>query len=210
MACTPRFISANFSMHPPFETPRLLIRRADLSEMDADFFLRLWNDPRVMRYVGFPRGLGLDVTRVRDAIRRGLEMGDERQLDARLVVVRKQDGALIGECKLGTPNAEGLSETDVKLLPEYWGQGYGVEIKRGLLAYLFTHTECQVVQATPNVDNIASIRMQEAVGGECIGEAVYEFPPEKRDFTCPVHHYIYHVRRETWEKANRGEQTGKD
>lgn len=189
-----------------FETPRLRIRRAEVSDEDAAFFLRLWNDPQVMRFVGFPYGLGLEAAQVRSALQRGLEQGDDRRLDARLVVERKQDGALIGECKLGTPDAQGISETDVKLLPEFWGQGYGTEIKRGLLDYLFTHTECQVVQATPNVENRASIRMQEAVGGERVGERVYEFPPEKRDFTCPVHCYIYHVHKATWEKSRqRGE-----
>ena len=191
----------NSSMPPLFETPRLLIRRATVSDADVDFFLRLWNDPRVMRFVGFPRGLGLEAVQVRQAIQRGLEQGDERRLDARLVAERKQDGTPVGECKLGTPDARGLSETDVKLLPEFWGQGYGVEIKRGLLDYLFTHTDCQVVQATPNVENIASIRMQEAVGGVRVGEDLYEFPPEKRDFTCPVHYYIYQVHRAAWEKS---------
>ena len=162
-----------------------------------------------MHFVGFPHGLGLDADGVRRAIQRGLEQGDSRHLDARLVAERRQDGVIIGECKLGTPTTDGISETDVKLLPEYWNQGYGVEIKRGLLAYLFTHTECKVVAASPNVENIASIRMQEAVGGERVGEKVYEFPPEKRDFTCPVHCYIYHVHRDTWEKTRqRGEDAG--
>ena len=159
----------NSSMPPLFETPRLLIRRATVSDADVDFFLRLWNDPRVMRFVGFPRGLGLEAVQVRQAIQRGLEQGDERRLDARLVAERKQDGTPVGECKLGTPDARGLSETDVKLLPEFWGQGYGVEISLGAVYYLFTHTDCQVVQATPNVENIASIRREEAVGGVRVG-----------------------------------------
>lgn len=193
--------SDNSSMPPLFETPRLRVRSVTLSDADVNCFLRLWNDPRVMRFVGFPRGLGLDAAQVRQAIQRGLSQGDERRLDARLIAERKQDDVAIGECKLGTPDAQGLSETDVKLLPEFWGQGYGVEIKRGLLDYLFTHTDCQVVQATPNVENIASIRMQEAVGGVRVGEKVYEFPPEKRDFTCPVHCCIYQVDRAAWEQA---------
>ena len=194
-----------------FETPRLRIRRAQPDEADTAFFLRLWNDPRVMRFVGFPYGLRLTAEQVRQSIERGLQIGDERHLDARLVAILKGTApeagnpaageTPIGECKLGTPDADGLSETDVKLLPQFWGQGYGTEIKRGLLAYLFTCTECQVVQASPNVDNLASIRMQEAVGGTRVGEHLYEFPPEMQPFTCPVHSYIYHVRREEWLKG---------
>lgn len=185
-----------------FSTSRLTIRRATLSEEDVAFYLRLWNDPRVMRFVGFPYGLRMDAAQVRLDLERGLALGDDRRLDARLVAVRKQDGAIIGECKLGTPDVDGLSETDIKLLPEFWGQGYGTEIKRGLLRYLFTSTNCQIVQATPNVENIASIRMQQAVGGVQVGESTYEFPPEMRAFTCPVHCYIYQVRREDWLEAN--------
>lgn len=184
-----------------FTTPRLTIRRAEPDEADTAFFLRLWNDPRVMRNVGFPYGLRLDADQVRLSLARSLQAGDERQLDARLVAVLQDTGETIGECNLGTPDAEGLSETDVKLLPKFWGQGFGTEIKRGLLAYLFTHTDCQVVQATPNVENLASIRMQEAVGGRRVGERVFEFPPEMQPFTCPVHCYIYQVRREDWLKS---------
>ncbi len=189
-------------MHLLFETSHLHIRRASITDADVAFFMSLWNNPQVMRFVGFPFGLGLTAAQVRHAIQQGLEQGDEHRLDACLVAERAEDGVAIGECKLGTPDENGLSETDVKLLPQFWGQGYGVEIKRGLLAYLFTHTDCQVVQATPNVENIASIRMQEAVGGVRVGETLYEFPPEKRAFTCPVHSYVYQVRRKAWLRAN--------
>ncbi len=100
---------------------------------------------------------------------------------------------------MGLPDEDGISETDVKLLPDHWGNKYGVEVKRGLVAHLFAHTNCRAVQATPNVNNIASIKMQEAVGGVREGEAVYEFPDSMRAFTTPVHHYIYRVYRSTWE-----------
>jgi RimJ/RimL family protein N-acetyltransferase len=185
-----------------FETPRLCIRRAQPDEADTAFFLRLWNDPQVMRNVGFPYGLRLDAVQVRQALERGLQQGDERRLDACLVAVRKDTGQVIGECKLGTPDAQGLSETDIKLLPEFCGQGYGTEIKRGLLSYLFTRTECLVAQATPNIDNLASVRMQQAVGGRRVGASTYEFPPEMQSFTCPVHCHIYQVRRDDWLKDN--------
>jgi RimJ/RimL family protein N-acetyltransferase len=185
-----------------FETPRLYIRHARPDEADTAFFLRLWNDPQVMRNVGFPFGLRLDAVQVRRALERDLQQGEGRHLDACLVAVRRDTDQVVGECRLGTPDAQGLSETDVKLLPEFWGRGYGTELKRGLLAYLFTHTECLLVQATPNVDNRASIRMQEAVGGRRVGETTHEFPPEMRSFTCPVRCYIYQVRKDDWLNDN--------
>jgi len=179
-----------------FETARLSIRRATSSDDDVAFFYRLWTNPDVMKFVGYPRGLRITL----DGIRTRIEKQKSTEFHALLIVQMKDSGVPIGECKLGAPDAESIAETDIKLLPSHWGNGYGSEIKRGLVAYLFTNTNCRAVRATPNKDNIASQRMQEAVGGRRVGENVYHFPETMRDFTCPVPHYIYMVFREDWEK----------
>lgn len=176
------------------ETPRLLIRLAEPD--DAAFICALWNDPRVMRFVGFPNGLGESEERLRENIEKRGE-SEFRQL---LVVVLKGSGQVIGQCKMELPGPDGVSETDVKLHPDFWGNRYGVEVKCALLDHLFTHTDCRVVQASPNVKNAASIKMQEAVGGMRIGEKIYEFPEAMRETTTPVHAAIYHVSREVWEQ----------
>lgn len=154
-------------------------------------FFDLWTNPRVMTNVGFPQGLRT----TREEIQRQIEAQGDSEFDQLLVVVLRATGQCMGECKMGHPNDEGVSETDVKLFPEFWGHKYGVEVKRALVSHLFTHTDCVAVEATPNVDNIASIKMQEAVGGVRIEEAVYEFPEHMRDFTTPVHYYVYRVER---------------
>jgi epoxyqueuosine reductase len=157
-------------------------------------FHDLWTDPRVMANVGFPHGLRI----TRDDISRRIAKQGESEFDRLLVVALKATGQALGECMMHPPDEKGIASTDVKLLPAFWGNGYGVEVKRGLLAHLFEHTDCVAVDATPNVENAASIRMQEAVGGVRIGEAVSEFPESMRDFTTPVRHYIYRVERERW------------
>ncbi len=178
------------------ETSRLLIRKA--VELDAPLFQALWTDPRVMRNVGFPQGLPItpEETRAKIADR---QAGDVWQWF--LVVVLKETGAAIGECKMHLPDEAGIATTDVKLLPEHWGHKYGVEIKRALVEYLFAHTDCTAVEATPNVDNVASIKMQEAVGGQRVGERLFEFPAEMRDHTTPVSAYVYHVYRHTFKQV---------
>lgn len=179
-----------------FETERLRIRTA--TAVDAELLYILWTDPQVMTFVGFPQGLRI----TRAEIAASLEKQDPAQVfDRYLMVELRATGEAIGECKLGTPDAEGIAETDVKLLPQFWGHKYGVEIKRGLVDYLFRHTDCTAVQATPNVKNAASIAMQEAVGGVRVGETTFEFPPEKRATTTAVHAYIYHVYRANWPAA---------
>jgi RimJ/RimL family protein N-acetyltransferase len=186
---------------PVFETTRLWVRPA--VPADAEMFAALWNNPHVMANVGFPHGLELSLVQITAQLAAGLEQNIHQR---RLVVVHKNSGELIGECHLGQVDENGLAETDVKLLPEFWGHSYGVEIKQGLLDYLFTHTPCQVVQATPNVHNTASIRMQEAVGGE----RVFEFPAHLQARTTPVHAYVYHVRRAVWaaRKAKTNPESG--
>jgi RimJ/RimL family protein N-acetyltransferase len=182
-----------------FETERLYIRMA--GEADTDLFFALWTDGRVMGQVGFPRGLKI----TREKLRQGL--AGQKNLspyENNLVVCLKSNGEAIGEAWMGNPDANGISETDIKLLPEFWGQHYGVEVKRGLVEYLFTHSECCIIQATPNVGNTASIKMQEAVGGIKVGEETSLVPPGREGEMQAVHHYIYHVRREDWEKKRRG------
>ncbi|MFC1679151.1 GNAT family N-acetyltransferase [Elusimicrobiota bacterium] len=175
-----------------FETDRLTVRPA--TPDDAGLFFDLWTDPRVMINVGFPQGLRT----TRDEVRKRIERGGDTEFDQLLVVVLKATGQALGECKMHRPDQKGIATTDVKLLPAFWGNKYGVEVKKALLTHLFTHTDCVAVEASPNVDNPASIRMQEAVGGVRIREGVYEFPEEMRDHTTPVHHYIYRVERRNW------------
>jgi len=177
-----------------FETERLAVRLATVE--DVKIFYRLWTDPEIMSNVGFP--YGLPVTRA--DIRYKISKGGPSEFQQLLIVAIKSTGEVIGECKLHRPDRDGIAATDVKLLPEFRGIKYGVEIKRGMLDYLFIHTDCREVDVTPNIGNTASIKMQEAVGGVCIGESIYEFPESECGYTTPVHHSIFRVSRENWRK----------
>ena len=186
------------SQHTVFDTERLVVRTA--TGQDVDLLYELWTDPRVMANVGFPQGLRI----TREEIEARLQKPSESEFEQFLVVELRATGQAIGQCLMHTPDEEGIAETDVKLLPAFWGHKYGVEIKRGLVAHLFMHTACTAVGASPNVGNVASIKMQESVGGVRVGEQVYEFPESMRDYTTPVHCYIYHVYRKDWEREQRG------
>jgi len=177
------------------ETPRLSIHLATVQ--DAPLVHALWTDERVMRNVGFPSGLPMSLEDICDDIR-GRADNEFSQL---LIVHVKPSGEAIGQCSMGLPDEQGISETDVKLLPTYWGRRFGVEIKRSLVDYLFMHTDCDAVQATPNISNPASIKMQEAVGGVRVDEGVYEFPEAMRNFTTPVHYVTYRVYRQAWQQS---------
>lgn len=178
-----------------FTTPRLIIRTATLD--DANFLYQLWTNPAVMTNVGFPQGLRTSRAKIAAQI-----ASHEEPPFNQVLIACLQDDTVIGQCKMTLPNKDGISTTDVKLHPDHWGHKYGIEIKRGLLDYLFRKTDCIAVEATPKVENVASIKMQEAVGGIRVGEGVFEFPEEMRDHTKPVPHYIYRVYRAHWLKRS--------
>ena len=176
------------------ETDRLVIRTAIID--DAEILHRLWTDPRVMSNVGYPKGLAIAQAEIEESIR---AQDPDSVFGKYLMAQLRAGGPTMGECKMILPDEKGISRTDVKLLPAYWGHRYGVEIKQALVDFLFSHSDCRVVEGTPNVTNIASIKMQEAVGAIRVGEDTFHCPQAKADVTTPVHHYIYHVTRATWE-----------
>lgn len=181
-----------------FQTDRLLIRKATTSDEDVEMFFRLWNHPKVMSNVGFPNGLGISS----DKIVEQFQKQSVSEYDSRLIAIRKDDKLKIGECMLGTPDENGVSKTDVKLFPKYWNHGYGKEIKRGLVNYLFTNQpDCMAVKADPRRDNIASQKMQEHVGAVRIERGV-KYPVGNLDqYFPPEEHYLYMVFRGDWEKT---------
>jgi RimJ/RimL family protein N-acetyltransferase len=178
-----------------FHTERLTVQLAGVD--DVALFYALWTNPAVMSHVGFPQGLPI----TQAEIVAKLEKQPGTVFGRLLLVVLQATGERMGECFMTWPDAAGIAETDVKLLPAFWGHQYGVEIKRGLLDYLFSQTDCQLVQATPNIHNIASIKMQEAVGAVRVGEETAVFPPAMHSYTQPVQHYLYQVSRSTWESG---------
>ena len=175
-----------------FTTVRLSVRQATVA--DAALLYALWTDPRVMTFVGFPQGLRISQA----AIEAQLAHPEEAQTRRLLIAQLATTGQAIGQLKLAMPDAQGIAEPDIKLLPQVWGLGYGQELWPALINYQFQQTDCQLVQATPNVANQASIRLQEAAGLQRVGEAVYEFPATMRDYTSPVRHYIYQLHRSDW------------
>jgi RimJ/RimL family protein N-acetyltransferase len=174
-----------------FETPQLIVRVA--TSGDASFIVLLWSDPRVVRHVGFPRGIPTAAEDVPRRIERG------KGLDALLIAELRASREPIGQCMLGTPDACGTSEPDIKLHPSFWGRGYGRELWAALIDQLFRHSPCAMVRGTPNIENTASVRMQESAGMRRVGGGTFEFPDSMKPFTEPVPYALYEITREEWD-----------
>ncbi len=179
-------------------TDRLLIRFATTDDKDINFLFKLWNNPKVTTFQGFPNGLKLNFEQIEKQMSN--YSGDE--YGRVLVATLRSTGDIIGECKIDRPNKDNIAKTDIKLNPDYWGNHYGIEIKKAFIKYLFNNTDCHGVQGDPNKMNIASIKMQEAVGGRKIREGCHKFLEHMKDFTNDVNFILYIVYREDWENSN--------
>jgi len=182
-------------MNWSIKTERLLITKPKPDSQTVDLFYDIWTNPNIMTNVGFPQGLRMSKGDIKKQIQK--EYPDE--FDRTLLVSLKDSNIPIGECKLGSPDDDNIAGTDVKLLPKYHRKSFGTEIKRVLIEYLFTNTQCEAVKGTPNKNNIASIKMQEAVGGKRIKESSYHFPENMKEYTTDVYYYEYLVFRSDWE-----------
>jgi CTP:molybdopterin cytidylyltransferase MocA/RimJ/RimL family protein N-acetyltransferase len=171
-------------------TDRLIIRKASLD--DASFIVSIWNNPVVMIHAGFPEGLNCSVATVKKQI---ADQNDCSFLNQLLIVSQKETGTLVGQVWMYAPDSSGKSTTDIKLLPDWQGMRYGIELKQALVKHLFEKTDCFFVEATPNVDNIASIRMQESAGAVRVGRGF--FKPDSTT-TIPItniEYWIYRIYR---------------
>jgi RimJ/RimL family protein N-acetyltransferase len=125
-----------------------------LPTTDADLAVlgRLWNDGRVMRWVGFPHGLGIDA----DGLRRWY---DELRADEnrRHFVIRDRDGEFCGELSYAVDRAHGRAVLDIKLVPEAQGGGIAAYALSWLVEHLFAREpDVEAVWAEPSPENDAS------------------------------------------------------
>jgi len=134
---------------------------------DLIFLETLWNDGEVMRYVGYPKGLGIDEEGMRTWFDR---LAENRGRDREHWIVEVK-GEPIGEafyrrcdeyCGYRAPK---MAELDLKLKPQSWGRGYGSNALRTLATYLFAQGFKTLV-VSPNLENKAALRLYERLGFE--------------------------------------------
>jgi RimJ/RimL family protein N-acetyltransferase len=111
------------------------------TEDDLSDLRRLWNDGRVMRWVGFPDGLGHDDDSLRAWYARIRADGRSRHF-----VVREAGVGFCGELFYDVDRLHRRAALDVKLVPEAQGRG----IATAALAWLIE----RVFEREPDVDAV--------------------------------------------------------
>jgi len=138
-------------------------------ERDLPFLQTLWNDGEVMRYVGFPQGLGIDEQGMREWFE-GLER--HRGQDLEHWIVENEGGEPIGEAfykaereYYSYQQGEKMAQIDLKLARRFWGRGYATDALRTLIHYLLAKGFEEVV-VSPNLANKAALKPYKRLGFE--------------------------------------------
>jgi RimJ/RimL family protein N-acetyltransferase len=149
-------------------TPRLSLVTIEARHLAG--LRMLWTDPRVMANVGFPQGLDPRDLRLDRFVSGGDALpATGRGGDVHLAV-EDADAHFLGEAKLGAPDEDGVSSPDVKLLPAWWGRGYGGEVVAALVSESFrSWPACRRVRFTPNVENHAAQALYRRAGARVVG-----------------------------------------
>jgi RimJ/RimL family protein N-acetyltransferase len=142
------------------ETDRLILRW--LSVEDAEFILRLLNEPSFIRFIG-DKG----VRTVDDAQRYILEgpVSSYEQVGFGLYLSElKETGVAIGIC--GLLKRDSLEDVDIgfAFLPEFWNRGYAFESASAVMAYGRDVIGLDRIVAITSPDNDGSINVLGKLG----------------------------------------------
>ncbi|WP_225411621.1 GNAT family N-acetyltransferase [Stigmatella hybrida] len=142
------------------ETDRLLLRR--LSTEDAEFILKLVNEPSWLRFIGDKGVRNLDDAR--NYLLTGPLAMYSRFGFGLYHVSLKDSGLPIGLC--GLIRRETLPDVDIgfAFLPGFWSQGYGYEAASSVLAYGFHTLGLKRIVAITSLDNHSSIKLLGRLG----------------------------------------------
>lgn len=145
-------------------------------EEDIAFLLDMWNDPRVMRYAGYPQGRGWSEADIQAWWQEYLAERKKSGCDDTQLILRLEDGTAIGESHYGPvpdgfevgdwrkPEGVRCFMTDIKLAPRYWGQGIGTKGMRMIVELIFAKTSCELLVVPPHRDNPPAFRVYEKAG----------------------------------------------
>ena len=141
------------------ETDRLILRRLSLE--DAEFILRLLNEPSWLQFIGDKGVRSLEDAR--SYILQGpLEMYSRLGFGLYLVELRNE-GLPIGMC--GLIKRDSLPDVDIgfAFLPAYWAKGYAYEAASAVMAHGKELGLNRIVAIT-SPDNDSSARLLEKLG----------------------------------------------
>jgi RimJ/RimL family protein N-acetyltransferase len=137
---------------------RVTLRRT--AESDLPDLMRLWNDGRVMKWLGFPDGLDDDRHHVQNWFDRLQASHDRHHF-----VVHAEGMGFCGEVYYAADQVHQRAGLDIKLIPEAQGQGVATGALRSLIDHVFeVEPEIEAVWTEPSAENAPARRLYERCG----------------------------------------------
>ena len=125
---------------------------------DLSFLRDLWNDGRVMKWVGFPEGVG--------ATDRSLARWYDQRLSTphfHHFIIVSEDGQRCSEVCFDLKDE--YASLDIKLCSEAQGKGIATDALNELIDTAFNYSQdCQIVWTEPSADNQAARRLYTRCG----------------------------------------------
>ena len=142
------------------ETDRLILRR--LAADDAEFVLRLLNEPSFLHFIG-DRGVR-DLEQARQYVLDRIVGSYNRFGFGLYMVETRESSESIGIC--GLIKREGMEDVEIgfAFLPEFWSQGFGVESAQAVMDYGRDELGLDRIVAIANPDNDRSFKLLEKIG----------------------------------------------
>ena len=124
-------------------------------EGDLADLMSLWNDGRVMKWVGFPDGLGYDTAKIHEWYGRIQSNSDRHHF-----VVHAEGIGFCGEAYYAVDRAHSRAGLDIKFRPEAQGQGLATDAQTTLIDLVFeAEPDVEAVWTEPSKENAAARRL---------------------------------------------------
>jgi RimJ/RimL family protein N-acetyltransferase len=137
-----------------------LVTIRNTSEADLSDLMTLWNDGRVMKWVGFPYGLGYDQYRVSEWFER-LRVNPSRHH----FVVHTEVLGFCGELYYAIDSDQRRAGLDIQLIPAVQGRGLATDALRRLIKFIFeSEPGVDAVWTEPSGENVLARRLYERCG----------------------------------------------
>ena len=139
-----------------FETERLYARH--MGPQDLDGLAALCADPIAMQYMDDGSIL------TREQCDQWIDICQVKYVDrgyGTSAIIEKGTDAYVGFCGVIRAPENDFDEIIYALGQDYWGKGYATEIARGMLDYVFSVSELDVIWSTINPANTPSIHIME-------------------------------------------------
>jgi len=144
------------------ETERLLIR--PFCDEDLEAFIAYRNNPEVAKYQGwsipYPREKAIEFI---EEMKNKNPAEPEGWYQAAIII--KESGEIIGDAAFHLKKDENRKAyINCTIVQKHWRKGYGAEVSRRLLAYLFDECGLHRVVAKTDAENVASCTALECLG----------------------------------------------